>query len=111
MVEYTYDLDTIFGSLSDGTRRDILKRIIENGSGMSVSVIAEPYSFSFAAIAKHLEVLVRAGLVRKTRQGKQQVVTVEKEALVTATEFLEEYKRLWDNRLDSLGEYLKSIKK
>lgn len=106
MVEQTYSLDSVFGSLSDPTRRDILKRIMD--SGMNVSEIARHYDLSLAAVAKHLDVLNRAGLVIKTRRGKQQVVSIDPLGLAAANEYLEAYKQLWDKRLDSLGEYLSS---
>jgi DNA-binding transcriptional ArsR family regulator len=107
MVEQVYSLDSIFGSLSDPTRRDILKRISKRG--MSVSAIARHYKFSLAGVAKHLDVLERAGLVCKSRQGKEQIVTIDPEALATANYYLENYKQLWEQRLDSLDKYLKSV--
>jgi len=107
MVEQAYSLDTIFRSLSDPTRRDILKRI-KKGS-LSISAIAESYKFSFAGIAKHLDVLERAGLIHKERQGKEQIVSIDPVALAAANEYIESYKELWEKRLDSLDEYLKSI--
>jgi DNA-binding transcriptional ArsR family regulator len=107
MVEQVYDLDNVFGSLSDPTRRDILKRISVHG--MSVSSIAKHYKFSLAGVAKHLEVLEHAGLVSKSRHGKEQIVTIDPAALAAANDFLEGYKQLWEKRLDSLDHYLKSI--
>lgn len=106
MVERVYQLDSVFGSLSDPTRRDILQRISEHG--MSVGAIARHYEISLAAIAKHLNVLERAGLVRKTRQGKEQIVMIEPSALAAANDYLKTYQRLWERRLDSLDEYLQS---
>jgi DNA-binding transcriptional ArsR family regulator len=109
MVEQEFSLDAIFGSLSDPTRRDILKRI--SRQSMSVGSIAEYYSFSFAGVAKHLDVLERAGLINKTRRGKEQIVTIDPSALAAANDYLEDYKRLWGQRLDSLDTYLKSMHK
>ncbi len=108
MVEQSFSLDAIFGSLSDPTRRDIIKRISERS--MSVSAIAKHYKFSFAGVAKHLEVLERAGLIRKARKGKEQIVTIDPAALAAANGYLEDYKQLWEQRLDSLDQFLKTIK-
>ena len=72
MVEYTYDLDSVFSSLSDPTRRDILQRVSEHR--MNVGQIAKHYAMSLAGVAKHLEVLERAG---------HPVGIVTKSALVT----------------------------
>jgi DNA-binding transcriptional ArsR family regulator len=104
MVEQSLQLNDIFGSLSDPTRRDILQRVAMGG--MSIGAIAEHYDISFAAIAKHLKVLENAGLVRKTRHGKEQIVTIEPFALAGATDYLEAYRKLWEQRLDSLDTFL-----
>lgn len=108
MVEYAYNLDAIFGSLSDPTRRDIIQRISQHA--MSISAIAQNYKVSLAAIAKHLDVLERAGLVRKTRRGKEQIVSIDPAALAAATDYLEEYRQLWEQRLDSLEAFLAADK-
>lgn len=107
MVEQVYQLDSIFGSLSDPTRRDILARISQQA--MSVGQIAGHYQVSLAAVAKHLGVLERAGLVKKTRRGKEQIVSIEPDALAAASRYLEEYRQLWEKRLDALDRYLKSV--
>jgi len=108
MVElsYTYNLDAVFSSLSDPIRRDILWRVSQ--CGMSIGAIAEHYKMSFAGVAKHLKVLERAGLIRKTRQGKEQIVSIDPQALAAAHGYLEIYRRQWEQRLDSLDEFLKS---
>lgn len=106
MVEQVYNLDSIFGSLSDPTRRDILRRI--SAQSMSVSEVARHYAISFAGVAKHIDVLTKAGLVYKTRTGKEQVVTIDPKALAAANYYLNNYKRLWEERLDSLDSYLQS---
>ncbi len=108
MVEYTYRLDAVFGSLSDPTRRDILRRIRRRG--MSVGEIARHYKQSLAGIAKHLAVLERAGLVSKTRRGKEHIVAIDPKALAAASGYLQRFERLWERRLDRLDAYLKSSK-
>lgn len=109
MVEQTYTLDAVFGSLSDPTRRDILWRVKQNS--MSIGAIAAFYDLSFAAIAKHLKVLENAGLIRKTRRGKEQIVSLQPRALAEANNYLEMYRQQWEQRLDSLDHYLQSAKK
>ena|SRR5690242_3731709 len=109
MVEYNQQLNQVFGSLSDPTRRDILRRVSKKA--MSVGEIAKHYSLSFAAVAKHLEVLEHAGLVTKTRRGKEQIVSVTPKALEGAHSYLNHFERLWQGRLESLDKYLKSVKK
>jgi DNA-binding transcriptional ArsR family regulator len=109
MVERTYQLDFVFGCLSDPTRRDILGRV--NKHAMSVSAIAENYDFSLAGIAKHLSVLERAGLIHKERQGKEQIVSIDPNGLAAANDYLETYRELWEHRLDSLDTFVTSFNK
>lgn len=109
MVEQRNELDSIFRSLSDPTRRDILKKVSKKN--MSVGNIAVHYQLTFAAVAKHLDVLQRAKLISKTRRGKEQIVSISPSTLAAANNYLETYKQLWKNRLDSLDQYLKTINK
>jgi DNA-binding transcriptional ArsR family regulator len=105
MVEYSLHLDSIFGSLADATRRDILRRAAKNE--LSVNEIAAPYNMSLAAISKHLKILEKANLIIKHRRGKQQFVQLSPLAFKDATEYLHSYKAIWADRFDSLEEYLK----
>lgn len=104
MVEYSLKLDTVFSSLADPTRRDILKRVSE--TELSVSEIAQPYDLSLAAISKHLKILEKARLITKRRKGKQQLVQLAPQAFKDAAEYLDYYQSLWNERLDSLEKYL-----
>lgn len=107
MVELSLSLDSIFGSLADPTRRDILMRV--SREELSVGDIAEPYNLTFAAISKHLKVLEKAKLIIKRRKGREQIVRMAPESITEATAFLQEYQRLWENRLDALEQYLASL--
>lgn len=109
MVEQANDLSSVFGSLSDPTRRDILKRVSKKN--MSVGEISLYYQMTFAAVAKHLDVLHRAKLISKNRRGKEQIVSISPKTLAAASNYLQTYKQLWESRLDSLDEYLKLINK
>jgi DNA-binding transcriptional ArsR family regulator len=104
MVEYSLSLDSVFSSLADPTRRDILRRVSDRQ--LSISQIALPYDLTFAAISKHLQVLERAKLIIKRRKGKEQIVTIAPQALKSADDYLEFYRRFWEERLDSLEDYL-----
>jgi DNA-binding transcriptional ArsR family regulator len=107
MVEYTLSLDSIFSSLADPTRRDILRRLINQE--LTISEIARPYDLTFAAISKHLKVLERAQLIIKRRRGKEQMVQVSPFALKDAANYLESYRMLWDERFQSLDKLLKQM--
>jgi len=100
MVEYTLDLDNIFSSLADPTRRDILRRVAR--TELSINEIAQPYDLTLAAVSKHLNVLQKAKLIIKRRRGKQQLVHADPLAFKIASDYLREYEALWDRRFDAL---------
>jgi DNA-binding transcriptional ArsR family regulator len=104
MIERYAHLDSIFGSLADGTRRDILRRVARRE--LSVGEVASSYDISFAAVSKHLFVLENARLVTKRREGKLQVVALAPTALADASKDLERYREIWESRLDRLEKYL-----
>lgn len=104
-MEQTFSLDNIFGSLADPTRRDILRRVAVQE--MSVGEVAAPYDLSLAAVSKHLKILEKAKLIMKRRQGKHQYVQIAPYAFRDATEYLEWYRQLWEQRLDALEEFLR----
>jgi DNA-binding transcriptional ArsR family regulator len=104
MVEHHAHLDLVFGSLSDTTRRDILRRVAREE--LSVGEIAASYDISFAAVSKHLVVLEKARLVTKRREGKLQIATFSPAALTDASKHLERVRDIWENRLDRLEKYL-----
>jgi len=106
MVEHTLSLDNIFGSLADPTRRDILQRVSQRG--LTISEIAAKYDVTFAAISKHLKVLEKAELIIKKRRGKEQIVYLSPQAFVQAADYLTWYRQMWEERFDSLDDYLRN---
>lgn len=100
MVEYRSGLDSVFHSLADGTRRDILRRLTR--SERTIGELAARYPMSLAAIAKHVSVLERAGLVSKRASGKERVVSLVPDTLRAAGRHLSEYEKLWAARYDAL---------
>jgi len=109
MVEQAIKLNFIFSALADPTRRDILKRI--GKAELSISEIAKYYNLTFAAVSKHLLVLEKAKLIFKRRQGKQQMIQVAPATIKDAAKYLQQYEAMWNNRLDSLEQYLHTLKK
>lgn len=90
------DADRVFHALADTTRRDILTRVIR--AEQSVSALARHYPMSFAAVQKHVAVLERAALVTKQRQGREQLVHAEPDALHRVAQLLDRYEQLWRHR-------------
>ena len=79
------DIDRVFHALADATRRDIVRRTLV--AEQSVSALAAGYAMSFAAVSKHVGVLVEAGLVRKRADGRERLVSAEPEAIARVREF------------------------
>lgn len=104
MVESATTLDLLFRSFADATRRDILKRVCK--ADLTITEIARPYAISFAAIAKHVAVLERGGLVSKCRRGKEQVISVNPATMTMVTTHLQRYERVWKARYDRLESLL-----
>lgn len=104
MVESNIALDQIFGALADVTRRDILKRV--SRAEHTINELAQPYTMSLAAIAKHISVLEKAGLITKRRSGKQKVVQIQPKTIKVAAAYLGEYEKIWSARFDALEKLL-----
>jgi DNA-binding transcriptional ArsR family regulator len=96
-------LDATFAALADPTRRAILARLAAGEA--TVTELAEPFDMTQPAVSKHLKVLERAGLVSRGRDAQRRPCRLEARPLRTATEWLERYRRHWQEsyeRLDAL---------
>jgi DNA-binding transcriptional ArsR family regulator len=105
-------LDATFAALADPTRRAILARLASGEA--SVTELAEPFAMSQPAISKHLTVLDRAGLVSRGRDAQRRPRRLEAMPLAEATQWLDGYRRFWEQsfqRLDALLDELKTTKK
>src|SRR5881392_746578 len=96
--------DRIFRALADRTRRDIVRRAM--GGTLSVSGLARLYPMSTTAVQKHVAVLWEAGLVHRTRRGREQLVRTEIDTIAKAQSLLAEFELLWRGRLDRIGDVL-----
>ena len=99
---------TLF-ALADPTRRGILARLTTGDA--TVKELAEPYEMSLAAISKHLKVLETAGLISHGREAQWRPRHLEAGPLRDVFEWLEGYRRFWDESLDSLAAHLKAMQK
>ena len=96
--------DLAFRALSDPTRRDIVRRTAD--VALSVSTLARAYAMSFAAVQKHVAVLEAAGLVTKTRSGREQLVKAGTTTLELVRAELDTLESTWRGRFDRMGELL-----
>jgi DNA-binding transcriptional ArsR family regulator len=97
-------VDRIFHALADGTRRDIVRRVLDGQ--WSVSALAREYPMSFAAVQKHVAVLERAELVTKERRGREQLVHTNLCTVRRAAEVLEQLEEIWRDRLGRFEDVL-----
>ncbi|EGI78119.1 ArsR/SmtB family transcription factor [Hylemonella gracilis] len=102
-------LSQTFSALADPTRRAILAQLARGDA--NVSDLAQPFisDMSLPAVTKHLKVLERAGLVRKTRAAQWRTCSLNPQPLKEATDWIEEYRRMWEASLDRLGDYLQEL--
>ncbi|MEX0955232.1 MAG: metalloregulator ArsR/SmtB family transcription factor [Rhizobiaceae bacterium] len=102
-------LSMTLSALADPTRRAIVARLATGEA--TVSELAEPFDMSFPAVSKHLKVLERAGLVEQGRTAQFRPRRLRPDPLRDLAGWLEEYRQLWEGRLDRLDDYLKEIQK
>ena len=100
-------LSATFAALADPTRRAILARLVSGES--SVSELAEPFDMSLPAVSKHLKVLERAGLIARGREAQWRPCRLDAGPLKDAAEWLERYRKFWEQSLDRLDDYLKQL--
>ena len=100
-------LSTVFSALADPTRRAILKRL--SSGEATVTELAAPFEMSLPAVSKHLKVLERAGLISRGRDAQWRPCRLKAQPMKDAVDWLEEYRRFWEERFDRLDEYLAEL--
>ena len=103
------DLNSTFAALADPTRRAILARLVSGEA--SVTDLASPFKMSLPAVSKHLKVLERAGLIARTREAQWRPCRLDAGPLKEASDWLEHYRRFWEESFDRLEEYLRDLQK
>ncbi|MFI5842038.1 ArsR/SmtB family transcription factor [Catenuloplanes sp. NPDC051500] len=100
-------LSEVFGALADPTRRAILTRLTEGEA--TVNDLAAPFPVSLQAISKHLKVLERAGLITRGRDAQWRPCRLDPAPLREVADWMEQYRRFWDERYASLDTYLSDL--
>jgi len=101
----TQPLDSVLDAISDGTRRAIIDRLTRGPS--RVTDLAAPFDMSLNAVSKHIKVLERAGLVRRTQQGREHTLELDARPLREVARWAAHYEQFWNERLDRLESYFK----
>jgi DNA-binding transcriptional ArsR family regulator len=102
-------LDTALSALSHASRRAIIARLSSEGPAR-VTEIAEPFDMSLNAVSKHLKVLEHAGLIRRTRVGRDHVIAFDPNPLKEVARWIHSYEKFWSHHLDRLEEYFDAKK-
>ena len=99
-------LSTTLMAISDPTRRAIVDRLARGPA--RITDVAQPFAMSLAAVSKHVKVLEHAGLVRRTRQGREHTLELEPSPLREVASWAARYDQYWTERLDRLEDYFKN---
>lgn len=100
-------LSLTFAALADPTRRAMLTRLGEGPA--TVTELAQPFHISGPAITKHLKVLERAGLITREKDAQWRRCRIEAARLKEANEFIEKYRKFWEDSFDRLEVYLRKL--
>jgi len=100
-------LDRVFFALSDPVRRAILRRLDEGPA--LVSELAEPFAMSLQAVSRHIQVLVRAGLIAQERTGRIARCNLDAAPLHDAAVWLNQYTKYWQQSFDDLAAFVKAL--
>jgi DNA-binding transcriptional ArsR family regulator len=97
----------VFQGIADPTRREILGMIARES--LNVNSVSEHFDVSRAAIYKHLKILAECGLVKMKQEGRERFCVAELNKLDEVTEWVNQYRKIWNERLDSLENYLAEL--
>ena len=100
-------ISSTFSALADPTRRAILARLALGET--SVTELAAPFAMSMPAVSRHLRVLEKAGLIARGREAQWRPCKLKAEPLKQAADWLDEYRRFWEESFDRLDDYLKTL--
>ena len=100
-------LDRVFSALSDPVRRAILERL--DGEDFLVSELAEPFVISLQAVSRHIQVLVKAGLVKQERTGRISRCRLDAGPIYQAALWINRYSKYWQSQFDTLAAWLDHI--
>jgi len=107
MQTATDHLSSTFSALADPTRRAILARL--SSGEASVQELAKPFNMTLPAVSKHLKVLEKARLIRRSRSAQWRPCYLEAAPLKEASDWVDQYRKFWEASLDRLGDYLKEL--
>ena len=102
-------LDRVFSALADPVRRAILERL--DGEDLLVSQLADPFAISLQAISRHIQVLVKAGLVKQERTGRISRCRLDAGPIYQAAVWINQYSKYWQSQFETLAAWLDQIER
>lgn len=102
-------MSATFAALADPTRRAILARL--SAGEANVTELAAPFKMTLPAVSKHLKVLEKAGLISRSREAQWRPCRLEASPLKDVADWVEEYRRYWEEKFDRLDDYLKELQR
>jgi len=100
----------VYAAIADPTRRALLLRLADEGE-KNVTDLLAPFSISQPAVSKHLRILREAGLVRSRKEGRMRLYRLEAARLRQVNDWIAQFERYWDEKLDALGSFLDKKKR
>ena len=98
----------VFQAIADPTRREIIEVI--SSQPQTVNEVAEQFNISRPAISKHLKILDECGIIAIDQKGRERYCRIVPESIIPAFVWIEQYKKLWEARIDSFEEYINQLK-
>ncbi len=98
----------VFQAIADPVRRDIIELL--SNEPLTVNAVAEQFEISRPAVSKHLKILNECGIVALQKKGREQFCHIQPQSLIPAFMWIEQYQKLWEERLDSFEDYLMELK-
>ncbi len=108
MAIYSEELDLVFRALSDATRRSMLERLSKGA--MNITVLSEPYDISQPSISKHIRVLERAQLIKRTKKGRESIIQINPMPAEHARDWIDHYMAFWVQQFDVIDDYINQQK-
>jgi DNA-binding transcriptional ArsR family regulator len=99
----------VFQAIADPNRRAIIGLLVNEK--LTVNAVAEHFSISRPAVSRHIKILKECGLVVVRRQGRERYCEVRLDKLDEVADWIEQYRKVWEQRLDRLDEYLSELQK
>lgn len=100
-------LDETFAALANSTRRAILARLAEGEA--SVNELAAPFNMTLPAVSRHIKVLEHAGLITRGRRAQFRPCTIDPAQLEHIADWAAQYRHIWDDRFDRMGDYVQQL--